>query len=409
MIQVAILWILLCSATGWTQEWTRFRGPNGSGVSPTQLPTNWNEKEINWNAKLPGTGHSSPVVWNDRIYLMSADPQDATQYVSAIDVKTGESVWTREFPIHPYKIHARSSFASCTPTVDANHVYVAWSTPEQTVMMAIDHTGKTKWQRDFGTYASSHGFGASPILFDDLVILSVMQKKPEKKGPAIQNSHVFACHRLTGELIWDKLLWSESVSYSVPCILAAPDRDTELILCSTAHGIFSLDPRSGNENWSIDVFDKRTISSPVLADGLIFGTTGSGSGGNYIVAIRPGPDPSLVYERRKQAPYVPTPVAKDGMIFLWSDKGVVSCIRTSDGELVWERRVGGNYSGSPIIAGDKVYCIDEDGTVVVIAAANKFQLLGKTPLGEPSRSTPAVAGGRLYLRTYTQLFSVGGA
>ena len=124
--------------------------------------------------------------------------------------------------------------------------------------------------------------------------------------------------------------------------------------------------------------------------------------------MKPGPNPSLVYEVRKQAPYVPTPVAKDGKVFLWSDKGIVTCIRSTDGEQVWQQRVGGNYSGSPIIAGNQLYCIDEDGVVVVLAAAEEFALLGKTALGEASRSTPAVAGGRLYLRTYTHLFSVGG-
>ena len=245
-------------------------------------------------------------------------------------------------------------------------------------------------------------------MFRDLVILSLQQRKPDRDGPSTASSSIVAVDRKSGEIRWQTERLSEVVSYAVPCIYTPPTGDPELICMSTAHGIFSLDPESGEENWAIDVFDKRTVSSPIVVDGLILGTTGSVAGGNYVVAVQPEPSPELAYEIRRQAPYVPCPVAKDGLLYLWSDKGIVTCVRAATGEQIWQQRVGGNYSGSPIIAGDHLYCIDEDGVVVVLAAAEEFKLLGKNPLGEGSRSTPAVADHRLYLRTFSHLVSIGG-
>ena len=153
-------------------------------------------------------------------------------------------------------------------------------------------------------------------------------------------------------------------------------------------------------------------SSPILAGDLVLGTTGSGGGGNYVVAVRPGKKvgdkPDVAYEVRKEAPYVPTPVAKGDLLFLWSDKGIVTCVDAKSGEQVWQKRVTGNYSGSPIRVADKLYCMDEAGTVVVIAADREFQEFGRVPLNEESRSTPAVSGGRMYLRTISHLYSLGG-
>jgi len=172
-------------------------------------------------------------------------------------------------------------------------------------------------------------------------------------------------------------------------------------------------PGDRQDKLGLAVFDKRTVSSPVLAGGLIMGTCGSGAGGNYVAAVRP-PDggdsatPELVYKIDKSAPYVPTPVAKGDLVFLWSDQGVATCIRAASGEVVWRERVGGNFSGSPVIVSDHIYCISDDGEVVVLAAAPEYSLVSRQPLGEECRSVPAVAAGVMYLRTCSHLFSLGG-
>ena len=193
----------------------------------------------------------------------------------------------------------------------------------------------------------------------------------------------------------------------MPCILRAEGQPDELICCSTADGIFSLDPLTGKENWKNEVFSMRTVSSPQLSNGLIFGSTGSGGGGNYVVALKGGPDSEIAYRVEQPAPYVPTPVFKDDMGFLWADKGIVTCIDAASGKKHWQKRMGGNFSGSPVLAGDNIYCISDAGVVCVIAASKKYKLLGKTELGEASRSTPAIANGRIYFRTESKLICIG--
>ncbi|MCP4189373.1 MAG: PQQ-binding-like beta-propeller repeat protein [Planctomycetaceae bacterium] len=391
------------------QEWSRFRGPNGSGISETtDIPAQWTSADYNWRVELPGIGHSSPVVWGERLFLLSADPDNATRYMICLDRKTGEKIWQKEFVSKSHRIHARNSFASTTPAVDRDYVYVAWSTPDATNFLAFDHDGNPVWERDLGPFESRHGFGTSPIVYGDLVILCVQQRKPDRDGPRIPSSFILAVDRETGKTRWRTKRMSEVVSYSSPCIFKPDNGRPELIGLSTAHGVFSLNPETGQENWSVDAFSMRTVSSPIVADGLIFGTTGSGGGGNYVVAIHPGREAALAYEIKKQAPYVPCPVAKDGLLFLWSDKGVVTCVRTATGKKIWQQRVGGNYSGSPVIVDDRLYCIDEDGVVVVLDASDEFSVLGRNPLGESSRSTPAVADHRMYLRTNSHLVCIGG-
>lgn len=402
-------------ALGWAdaaaaQAWSRFRGPNGSGLSADTLPATWTEQDQRWRTKLPGIGHSSPVVWGPLVFLESADPETATRYLVAIEAGTGRIAWTREFPSSHFPIHARSSFASSSPAVDGDRVYAAWASPEETMLVALDHRGQTAWERKLGPMTCQHGFGSSPLLFEDLVILNLSQEKAREKDDAAPEpgpSQILAVDRETGATRWSAPRTSKTMSYSVPCLFTHPDGTIDLIGCSTAEGMYALDPRTGHPRWSLPLFSMRTVSSPYEASGLLIGSTGSGGGGNYVVAVRPGAEPRVEHEFRKQAPYVPTSVAKDGLLFLWMDKGIVTCVRLADGSQAWQERIGGNYSGSPVIAGDKIYCIDEDGQVVVLAASDTFQLLGRTPLGEPSRSTPAVADGRMYLRTYSHLVSIG--
>ena len=394
------------------QQWTRFRGPNGSGESEaTTIPAEFAEKDFNWKTKLPGVGNSSPVVWGDKIFLLSADPENATRYVLCLSTETGKILWQRDFPSSPHHLHARSSYASCTPAVDAEQVYVAWSTPSETTFKAFTHEGKEVWSLDLGRWVSQHGFVASPIVYDDLVILFNSQQAAQlDPGESPGESHMMAFDRRTGKMRWKTPRVSVNVCYSVPFIYRGADGKDQLICTSTGDGFFSLDPRTGEENWKIgDAFTMRTVSSPTLVDGLIFGSTGKGGfAGNYVVAVRPEPKPEIAYQVTRHAPYVPCIVGRDNLAFLFFDAGIVSCIEAATGEEHWRERIGGNFSGSPVRVADKVYCVDDEGAVIVLAADKEFKLIAKNPLGEGSRSTPAVADGRMYLRTYSHLISVGG-
>ena len=324
--------------------------------------------------------------------------------------KTAKRFGAREYPGVNHHLHVRSSFASCTPAVDAQRMYVAWSDPDHTRLFAFDHSGNEQWNLDLGPWVSQHGFGTSPMLYDDLVVLTCSQETSKQPGvPEPKESFMVGVEQATGKIRWRIERKIDTASYSVPTIRVNEAGQEELVCCTTGEGLFGINPKTGQQNWSLPVFSMRTISCPQLVSGLIFGTTGSGGGGNYIVALKPGPQPSIAYEIKEQAPYVPTPLARGELLFLWADKsGVVSCINAADGKQLWQKRVGGAYSGSPVRAGDKMFCVDEAGVVVCLAAGPEFKELGRTDLKEECRSTPAIAGGRMYVRTIGHLYSVGG-
>lgn len=391
------------------QEWTRFHGPNGQGVSSLKsFPAKWEEKDFNWKVKLPGIGHSSPVIWGEKVFLISADPKNATRYVLCLEANTGKIVWQKDYPSQSHHLHVRSSFASSTPTVDAERVYVAWSTPTMTTLKALDHNGGEVWSLDLGRWQSQHGFGTSPVLYNDMVILSNSQQaKQLKPGEKPGESFLMAFDRKTGKERWRLPRKSVNVCYTAPCIYTPSGGKPQLICYNTGNGMYSVDPATGAEQWAVQAFTMRTVSSPIIAGDLIFGSTGSGGGGNYIVMVKTGSEPKISYRITRQAPYVPTPVLRDGLMFLWYDKGFVTCVDSQDGKEHWKKRLDTAFSGSPIRVGDKMFCIDESGVVFVVAAEKEFKLLAKNPLGESSRSTPAVSGGRMFLRTYSQLICVG--
>jgi outer membrane protein assembly factor BamB len=374
------------------------------------LPAKWTEADYHWKTALPGQGHSSPVLWGDRIFLMSADAATATRYVLCLSAADGRELWRRQYESQTHRIHSRNTFGSCTPAVDAERVYVAWSTPDRLTLLALDHDGKDVWDLDLGPVVSEHGFGMSPMLYQDLVILSNSQQAEElEPGQQPGKSSMLAFEAKTGKLRWNQPRVSSRVCFSTPCIYQPAGGVPELICTSTSDGVFSLDPLTGQENWKTPgTLTMRVVSSPLIAECLIFGSVGSGGGGNAITAVRPGSKSEVAYTIKANASYVPTLVAQNGLLFIFNDKGVVSCAEVATGEIHWRERLGRGFSGSPVIGDGKLYIIDDDGDVHVIAVAKEYQLLASNPLGEPSRSTPAIAGGRLYFRTLSHLVSVGG-
>lgn len=382
------------------ENWSRFRGPNGAGYAPgVQFPAAWTDDDYAWKIALPGKGHSSPVAWNETLFITAGEETTGELIVTSLRAQSGEELWTRRFPSKPHSMHPSNSYASSTPAVDQRAVYVAWASPDSLQIAAISHDNQELWRRDLGPIDSSHGFGVSPIIVDDLVILA-----NDNSGP----SFVAALDAATGQERWRRQRASGTPSFATPAMLAAPDGSRQLIVCSTAEGVAALSPADGAPRWQLaKVFPVRCVGSPLVAGGLVVAASGEGGNGKSFVAVRPpsaqGEAPSVAYELRKSLPQVPTPVAKDELLFVWSDRGVATCCRLLTGEVLWSERVGGNYFASPVIAGDKLYCVAADGEVVALAAADRYEVLGRTPLGEASQATPAVHRGRMYIRTERSL------
>jgi outer membrane protein assembly factor BamB len=411
----------LCAAEG---EWSRFRGESGAGLSDAAaVPVIWTDKDYNWKVSLPGTGHSSPVVWGERIYLMCGDASTAARTVLCLHAADGRILWRRDFESQPFRQHSANSYATASPAADAAGVVVTWSTPDEVILRALSRDGEDLWCRSLGPYVGKHGSGVSPIIYHDLVVLANDQEDPHaypeiygRLGSPVASgkSFLIAVDRSTGETRWRVERRTSLSAYSTPCLYRRSDGTDELAFTSTSHGITGLDPATGQVRWELaDVFRDRCVGSPVFGGGLVIGAYGYGARGTRCVAVRPGAiepvrPPTLVYEVTKSVPLVPTPIVRGDRLFLWCDDGVVTCLNVANGEVIWRERAGGSFFGSPVCVRDRLYCIAKDGEVVVLAAGDKFEVLARVPLGEPSFATPTVAGGVMYLRTHSRLFSLGG-
>ena len=392
------------------QEWTRFRGPNGTGISPAKgIPVTWTEQDFRWRIAFPGESHSQPVIWGHRLFLTTAVDAGKERALVCLDKADGRELWTRKFALPTHRPQNRNaSYANSSPVVDADRVIACFVSADHFWVRAFDHAGKELWSRDLGTFESQHGHGASPMIHENTVIVTNEQDA---------ESFVAALDLKTGKTVWQtpRRAVRGGTAYGTPCIHARPDGSLELLLASQGHGISSLDPKTGTLNWEAPVYDKRMVASPVVAGDVVIGSCGQGGGaGNYLSAVKLGGrgDVSathVAYTLRRATPYVPTPLHVDGRLYILSDGGIASALEPSTGKEIWSERLPRTeFFGSPVLIDGKIYAPTVGGEMVVLAPGDKFELLARNPLGEGTRSTPCIDGGRLYMKTFSHLVCIGG-
>ncbi len=384
-------------------SWPRFRGHDGDGMaSGFRFPEPWSEKSIRWKIELPGTGHSSPVVWKDRVFVTSCDSATAKRIMSCVDAKDGRTLWKKEFESQGHKMNKDNSYASSTPAASERAVFMYWTTPEEVTLVALDHSGKELWRHNLGPYASQHGGGTSPVCIGDVVVVGNDQDA---------QSSLVGLDAATGKVSWKIERKTERAAYSTPCVRRLAGGVPELVFTSSGHGVTGVDPKTGKVNWELPgVFPMRVVGSPAVADGLIVATCGGGGIGRKLVAAKPGgggAEAAVAYDFTGLTAYVPTPIAVRGLVFLWGDKGTVACLRAQSGQKVWEQKLDATFYGSPVCAEDRIYCVSREGTLFVIAPGEKFEQVAAVPLGERSFATPAIAGGAMFLRTEGHLMAIG--
>ena len=394
-------------------QWPRFRGPNGTGQSDANIPAKWTDADYNWTIKLPGGGNGSPAVWGDRIFLTCANDKTGEHMVVCVNAADGSIRWTRAYPSETYNHHQFNSYASSTPAVDEKHIFVCWSTPEEFTLLALDHDGRDLWQKDLGPFESQHGGGQSPIAYDGMVLVG-----DDQEGPA---SFLFALNGDTGAEVWKVARKpSNKFAAATPCVFQPKDGPPQLIFMNKSQGFTAIDPKDGHTIWQVlpENYDARPVASPYSADGLLFGSCGDGPSGHCFAAVRPADDGKsarVAYAFRKASPYVPTSIVKNGLLFYVTDAGIMCCLHADTGEQVWRQRLDGNFFGSFVCAGDKLFILSKEGDMYVFAAGDKFEQLARNPLKledaaaklPPLSTTPAIANGHMYVRTYTHLVSVG--
>ncbi|MDB4331786.1 PQQ-binding-like beta-propeller repeat protein [bacterium] len=415
-----ISWIILACLVGSNpslaaDHWTRFHGSDGNGdAGPETLPASWSDADYSWKRDIGSRDVGSPIIIDGKVYYLAYRTDQQQMSLESLELTSGKLRWSKPFAQTEYHLHRRNTFASGTPAADAKNIFVSYAEPEHTYLKCFDHSGKEIWSRDFGNWQSQHGFGTSPRIEGDLVLLFNSQQSEQlKPGQKPGASRMIAVNRATGKTIWETELTTTRSCYGVPAIHES-EIGTQVINANTGDGMFGMDLQTGKKLWNLRVFEKRVCSTPLIHGDIAIGSSGSGGGGNHLVAVRiptkPNQKPEQLYRLDRGAPYVPTPAVRGNRMFIIDDKGVASCVDVETGDTLWMERIGGRqgYGASPIIIGDKVLVISLAGEAATFRAADEFELLGEMDLGGPVGASPAFANGCLLLRVENEIRCLGG-
>lgn len=393
------------AAPGAAQEWTSFRGPSGQGIAAAaDLPSTFDDTNVLWRVAVGGKGHSSPVLWEERLYLTREG--DGSRAVVCIDRASGKEIWAGEQSFETHRQHRFNSFASSTPAVDREGVYLAWTSGSELVALALDHAGERRWRRPLGSFRAQHGSGSSPVLCGDLMIVA-----NDNEG---EESFLVALDKDTGKERWRIERRSERASYSSPVVHRPEAGPACLLFASTAHGLTAVEPESGRLLWEADAgFRQRCVATPCVAGNHLILYAGSGSSGKECAVFelpeKAGGPAKALHRPRRSLPYVPSALGLGGRFYLFADGGVASCRDAATGHLVWRERLDGSFFSSPVSDGEVLFIADREGTLYTLAAGDEFRLLGTFELGEPVYATPAISKDRMYVRTFRHLICLGRA
>lgn len=383
-------------------QWTRFRGVNGSGNHiGGGIPSSWDNNSYLWRIDLQGSGHASPVVWGDKIFVTSAEDTGHIGYVICVDAADGTIFWQKEFGLSALNMHVDNNLASASPTVDETSLYCIWYTREKIILTALSHKGVLQWESVFDGIETRHGGGSSLMQTDTDLIFT----REQENGSSFSSSWV-AVDKKTGNTRWELgRETTQSNSFSTPTLVEMEDKTEQLIFTSEAHGFSGVEPQSGKLLWERKgLLPHRVVASPVFADGIIIGCRkGEAVALGLDRTTKVASDTALYRLARNISPYVPTPIVVDGLLFLFTDNGTVVCVELFSGEVLWKERPAGPIYGSPICVEGKLYCMTKAGKILVIGATSEYQLSGIQDLGEASFSTPVVCESGMVFRTLSQL------
>ena len=401
-------WVLPCDLSA--ENWPGWRGPRGDGSSlDKNLPTHWSPSEnIAWKVAIPGTGHASPIIWDDRIFVVTCLPEEQQRHLICLDRQSGQTLWTTVVLTSPLKRkHKLNSSASSTPVTDGNLVYVSFLDGEAMFVAAYDFQGRQKWAVRPGVFSSMHGYCASPILYKDTVIIN---------GDHDGDAYLVALEKDSGRERWKSKRENRTRSYSTP-IIRDIDGRTQMLLAGSL-GVASYDPDDGSRHWIIDGPTEQYVASLVYDGELLYLTCGFPE--QHLMGIRPNGEGNVTdthvvwHHRTKDAAYVPSPTVVNGYYIVADDFGTVTCYEAKSGQLQWRKKQARHYSASTLAANDLVYLFadqglnpKEKGVTTIIKPGPKLDIVAENTLGEPVYASPAVYEGQLFLRAEKHLYCIG--
>lgn len=389
-------------------DWPWWRGPLSNGINESaNPPTKWGTDEsVAWKVDVPGRGHSSPINWNDEVFLTTSDETAGTQSLLCFDLKTGNrrficKVHNGRFP----PSHAKNSQASSTPACDEQHVYTAFAVDDAIWVSAVDRKGKIVWQTEAGPFLSHRGFGASVALHGSNVIV-LGESRGSKLDRIRATSFLAALDRRSGRIVW-RTRRPEEHSYGSPIVRNVCGRE-QLLMIGPGE-IHSYDPETGQSLWRCDAAPERAANTMAASDELVF-ASGSHPQSELACIRADGTNDvtntHVVWTEKKGVSDVPSLLYHDKILYVLSDLGVLTAFKAESGKNLWRKRIGGNFSASPIIAGDYLYVIDEEGTTTVLTLGPDAAEVSQNKLKEPAFATPTPVGSRLLIRTSNSLWCI---
>ena len=400
-----IAFVLLVPSSVIAENWPEFRGPNGNGQAPAaKLPQQIDESQVRWKTAIHGKGWSSPVVWGDQIWLTTATEDGTKLSVICVDRRSGKVVHDKVVLENetPAFCHPLNSYATPTPVIEEGRVYVHFGS-DLTACLATD-SAEVIWERKDFRCDHHRGPASSPILHDDKLFIAY-------DGFDVQ--YVVALDKVNGETVWKK---KREIDYGTDngdrmkayCTghVIEVNGQSQLIYPSAAATI-AYDPADGNALWHVYHDGMNASARPLYSGELLFITNGMGS----MVAVRPDgkgdvTGTHIAWSDRKGVAKKSSQLLIDDLFYMHSDDGVVSCRRPKTGEIVWQRRAGGEFAASPIFAGGMIYMFSTEGTILTLKPGESYQEVAQTKLGDGFMASPAVVGDQLILRSKSHLYCV---
>lgn len=402
-------------------NWPSWRGPGQDNISPeSKFPVKWSREEnMKWRAPLPEAGNSSPIVWGDTVFVTQALRDGKERTLMAFDRATGKLRWQRGVPFDATDPrHKTNPHCSASPVTDGERVVASFASAG---IVACDFSGKQLWKTDLGPQRHEWGQGSSPVIHDNLVIVY--------HGPG-EFSALHALDKRTGEKKWSVPLKeldpperydgfagqreAKIGTFSTPLVIMANGR--EEIILPVVNKLRAFAPADGRELWSTDGMNPLVYSSPTFAEATL--TTYGGFFGSVIYQ-KPGGSGDvtakrLFYDRKMRKHTIGSPIVKDGHVYLCVTDGFLQCYELATGKMLWEERLpatgaSGQTWGSAVLAGDRLYVVNQSGDTFILRAAPKFEVIATNPLGELSNSTPALSDGEIFLRTHAALYCIAEA
>lgn len=385
------------------QNWPGWRGPNGDGTSvETNLPIEWDSvTNVLWKSPVPGKGHSSPIIWEDKLFLTSALPETLEKILLCYDNSTGDLLWQRTVVRDSLeRKHPDNSYASGTPATDGEYVYLSFLDVEDIVVAAYDFEGNQVWLQRPGKYQSPHGYSCSPFLYEDKVIINGISKG---------DNFFAALGKSDGHIIWKKVQETLSHSFSTPFFREMAGKK-QLVLLGNSE-IASYNPDDGSKYWFVTGPSNDFCSTPVFNEKNGVLIVSSAWRQRILMAIHPDgagnvTDSHVKWQTMQGAMYVPSPITTGDYLFTTMTNGRVHCTDIPSGDTLWVKDMGKQYA-SPVLADGLVYMPNDEGVITVLKPGPAFDPVARNEIGEGMIASAAISNGKIYLRGEKHLFCIG--